>query len=201
MNVAILVSGRGSNMAALLQAHSKGDLAVNPAVVFSNKPEAPALATARDFGIPVESIHHKTFSSRQDYDRAVIDCLSRYDVQGAVLAGYMRIVTPVFLDAFPKGVVNIHPSLLPSFRGVDGVQQAWDYGAKVVGCTVHFVNAEVDDGPIIVQKSIDVMPDETAAALGSRLLDIEHKAIVEGVNLWGEGRLSIVGRRVVVGSG
>lgn len=185
-------------MAALLDAYRQGQLAARPVVVFSNNSNAPALKRAQDAGISTEAIAHRDFADRQDFDRAVVACLRRYAVELVVLAGYMRIVTPVFLDAFPNKVINIHPALLPAFPGTDGVKQAWEYGAKIVGCTAHFVDAAVDHGPIIAQRALAVREGETAAELAARLLPLEHETLLAAVNAVAKGQATIAGRRVVI---
>lgn len=169
-----------------------------PVLVFSNKPGCGAIEKARQFGIATEVLDHKDFPNRNAFDRAVVGSLQAYSPDLIVLAGYMRIVTPEFLDAFPKRVINIHPAILPAFPGVDGVRQAWEYGVKVIGCTVHFVDAQVDHGPIIVQKAISVDANESAEDWVRRLLVVEHEALIEAVNLVAQGRTSIDGRRVKV---
>lgn len=198
MRVAIGISGRGSNMVALLEARAAGRLPVEPVVVFSNRADAPGLAAAAAAGLPTLVLPSKGRADRAAFDGELVAALQPYRPDSAVLAGYMRIVTPTFLAAFPGGVVNIHPSLLPSFPGVDAVRQAWEWGVKVVGCTVHFVDAEVDHGPIILQRTLMVGDAADAADLASRLLVEEHRAIVEAVALWGAGRLRIDGRRVTI---
>lgn len=198
MRIAIFVSGRGSNMRALLRAHRRGRLVAQPVVVFSNRRDAPALTVARRFGIPTVSLSHRDYADRSTFDAAVVEALRPYACDGAVLAGYMRIVTPLLLEAFPAGVINIHPSLLPAFPGIDAVRQAWDYGVKTVGCTVHFVDAQVDHGPIIAQSAMRVAPATDADDLARRLLRVEHRTLVAAVRAWAEGRLTVQGRHVHV---
>lgn len=194
--IGILVSGRGSNMVALLEAAAQGELGAEPAVVFSNRANAPALERARAAGVPVEHRSHRAYDSREAFDAAVVDCLAGYDLDGVVLAGYMRIVTPVFLRAYPDAVINIHPSLLPAFPGTRAVEQAWEYGVKVTGCTIHLVDEQVDHGPIILQRTLEVGDARDADDLASRLLAVEHQTLVDAVRLWAEGRIRIEGRRV-----
>ena len=197
----ICVSGRGSNMQALLRAATEGRLAADPVVVFSNRPDAPALAHAAAAGVATESLSARGCSDRAAYDAAVVDCLRPYRCDLIALAGYMRIVTPTFLAAWPGRVLNIHPSLLPAFPGLHAVEQAWRYGVRVSGCTVHFVDAEVDHGPIIVQRTVPVLPDDSVNDLAARILEQEHLAFVEAVNLVATGRTRVEGRRVIVVSG
>ena len=187
-------------MQALLDAHAAGSLPVEPVVVFSNRADAAGLEHAAAAGLPTRVLPSRARQDREAYDSELVDLLRPFEPTGAVLAGYMRIVTPIFLGAFPAGVLNIHPSLLPAFPGVDAVRQAWDWGVKIVGCTVHFVDAEVDHGPIILQRTVPVGDAADAAALASRLLAEEHRAIVEAVTLWGSGKLQVQGRHVAVRS-
>jgi phosphoribosylglycinamide formyltransferase-1 len=196
MRIAIFVSGRGSNMEALLQAHQKGELKAEPVVVLSNRAGVPALEKAQRYGIPAIVEEHKLYPLREDHDRAMVGHALRFQAEGAVLAGYMRLVTPVLISAFPRGVINIHPSLLPAFAGAHAVKSAWEYGVKVTGCTVHFVNERMDEGPIILQRAIEVKEEDTPESLAERLLDVEHLTLIEAVNLWAEGRLRVEGRRV-----
>lgn len=184
-------------MQALLAAHAAGKLPVEPVVVFSNRADAAGLEDAAAAGLPTLVPPPHGRHDRAAHDAELIERLRPFRPDGAVLAGYMRIVTPTFLEAFPAGVLNIHPSLLPAFPGVDAVRQAWDWGVKVVGCTVHFVDAEVDHGPIILQRTLPVGDAADAAELAARLLVEEHLAIVDAVTQWGAGKLQVQGRRVV----
>jgi phosphoribosylglycinamide formyltransferase-1 len=199
--LAIFVSGRGTNLRALLEAKKGGKLLPEIVVVFSNRSTAPAVEIARSFGVPVEVLSHHSFSSREEYDKKVLELLSPYSPDGAVFAGYMRIVTSTLIHFFPAGILNLHPALLPAFPGVEGVRQAWEYGVKVTGCTVHFVDEKVDHGPIVVQKALEVKEDDTVETLSERIRLLEHASIVEAVNLWAEGKLFLQGRRVLIRSG
>jgi phosphoribosylglycinamide formyltransferase-1 len=154
------------------------------------------LEKAQRYGIPAIVEEHKLYPLREDHDRAMVGHALRFQAEGAVLAGYMRLVTPVLISAFPRGVINIHPSLLPAFAGAHAVKSAWEYGVKVTGCTVHFVNERMDEGPIILQRAIEVKEEDTPESLAERLLDVEHLTLIEAVNLWAEGRLRVEGRRV-----
>lgn len=196
LRLAILVSGRGTNMEALLRAHQQGELRAEPVVVLSNKPGVQALTRAAKYGIPAHVINHRDYPSREAHDLAMVEHALRYGAEGAVLAGYMRLVTPRFIEAFPRGVINIHPSLLPAFPGAHAVQDAWEYGVKVTGCTVHFVNEAMDAGPIILQQAMEVKEEDTPETLAARLLEYEHRTLIRAVNLWAEGRLVVEGRRV-----
>ena len=185
-------------MRALLEAREQGKLAAEPVLVFSNKAKAKALTVAQSFGVPTEYLSHKDFASREDFDAKVVEILKAHDVELVVLAGYMRIVTPTFLAPFHNRVINIHPALLPAFPGTDGIRQAYDYGVKVAGCTVHFVDDKVDHGPIISQKALAVHAKDTVDSLAQRVLALEHEALVEAVNWVASGRVVIDGRRVVI---
>lgn len=196
MRIAIFVSGRGTNMEALLKAHREGVLNAEPVVVLANRAGIPALTRAQSYGVPAVVVEHRNYPSREAHDQAMVEHARAYKAEGAVLAGYMRLVTPLFIHSFPRGVINIHPSLLPAFPGAHAVKDAWEYGVKVTGCTVHFVNEEMDAGPIILQTAIPVEEEDTPETLAARLLEHEHRTLISAVNLWAEGRLSLEGRRV-----
>lgn len=200
LRIGVLVSGRGSNLGALLKARAEGRLALADfRIVLSNKPGVRALDIARDHGLAADAIPHRDFAGdRAAHDRAMIARLRAAGCEGVVLAGYMRLIGREFLDAFPAGVVNVHPALLPAFPGVDAQQQALDYGVRVTGCTVHFVDAGVDTGPIIAQRVVPVLAGDTHDALAARLLVEEHAALVESVGLWSQRRLERRGRHVVI---
>ena len=200
MKLGVLISGRGSNLKALLDARAAGQLAgAEFVVVFSNKPDAPGLDYARDAGIPVESLPSKDFKGRrEDFDEEVVGILNRYGCEALVLAGYMRIMTAKLIHAFPQGIINIHPSLLPAFPGINAQQQAVDYGAKVSGCTVHFVDEGMDTGPIILQQPLAIKPGETGDEFAGRLIAEEHQLLVSGVELLTSGRLRRNGRIVTI---
>lgn len=194
MRVAVLVSGSGTNLQALLDA--RADLGAEIVAVISNKPEAYALARARSAGIATECLSHKGFADRASFDAALRDRVLAHGADLVVLAGFMRVLTPVFLDAFPDRVVNIHPSLLPSFPGVDAQAQALAYGVKVTGCTVHFVDAGTDTGPIIAQAAVPVRDDDTVETLRARVLSEEHRLLPAVVRDLAAGRVRREGRRV-----
>lgn len=200
MKLGVLISGRGSNLLAILQAKSEGKLPhADIAVVFSNKPEAKGLDHAHEFGIPAESIPSKEYKGRRsEYDQKLIKMLMDYGCEAIILAGYMRIISKEFLDAFPNAVINIHPSLLPSFPGLDAQKQAFDYGVKITGCTVHFVDEGVDSGPVIFQETVPVLPEDTAESLSARILEKEHPLLIKGVKYLTENKLEIQGRRVLI---
>lgn len=194
----ILLSGRGSNFLAIHQAIVDGRLAnAEIAVVLSNKVDAPGLARARVFGLPA---HHIPVAGRTPFERDLefIAKLREYEVDFVCLAGYMRIISVTFVEAFPNRILNVHPSLLPSFPGLDAQAQALEFGAKVAGCTVHFVDEAVDHGVIILQRAVSVLDDDTAGSLSARILEQEHQAYPEAIARVLSGDYEIRGRRFVV---
>lgn len=200
VRLGILASGRGSNLQAVIDAIENGSLSARVAVVISNKRDAQALERARRHGAPDVFVDPKPFAGRpdgrEDYDHALLAVLHKHDVELVLLAGYMKIVTPVLINAYPDRMMNIHPSLLPSFPGLDVQQKALDWGVKVAGCTVHFVTDKVDEGPIIMQAAVPVVDGDTAETLSARILAQEHRIYPKAVQLFAEGRLAVEGRRV-----
>jgi phosphoribosylglycinamide formyltransferase-1 len=196
--IAVFLSGRGSNFTAIREAVERGAIDAEIALVLSNKAEAPGLLKARDWGLETIFLDPKLFASREDYDRAVIGKIERRRIDLICLAGYMRVLTAGLCDAFKYRIVNIHPALLPSFPGLHVQQKAIDWGVRFSGCTVHFVAAEVDMGPIIMQAAVPVLQDDTEDTLAARILVEEHKIYPEAVRLYFEGRLEVRGRRVFV---
>lgn len=190
--IAVLISGRGSNLSALLGNDCGGDITV----VGSNKAEAKGLDIARDAGVAAFAISHKDFASREAFDAALVAELNKHAVDLVVLAGFMRILTPVFTNAFAGRLINIHPSLLPSFPGVDTHERALAEGVKLHGCTVHFVTPELDRGPIIMQAAVQVDDDDTPDSLAAKVLVQEHQVLPFAVRMFCEGRLRIEGLRV-----
>jgi phosphoribosylglycinamide formyltransferase 1 len=193
----VLISGRGSNLEAIIDAIADHRLDAAIAVVISNQKDAGGLERARRAGIETLTLSHRGWASRDDYDRALASELRKRDVALVCLAGFMRKVGTPLLDAFPHAVLNIHPSLLPSFPGVHAQQQALDYGVKMSGVTVHFVTADLDAGPIIVQRTVPVRDDDTEETLATRILAEEHHAYPEAIALVLDGGWRIDGRRVV----
>jgi phosphoribosylglycinamide formyltransferase 1 len=196
--IAVFLSGRGSNFMALRQAMARGAIDAEIALVLSNKAEAPGLLKAREWGLETLFLDPKLFASREDYDRAVIAEIERRRIDLICLAGYMRVLTPALCDAFKYRIVNIHPALLPSFPGLHVQQKAIDWGVRFSGCTVHFVAAEVDMGPILLQAVVPVLQDDTEEILAARILVEEHRIYPEAVKLYFEGRLEVRGRRVFI---
>lgn len=198
LDLGVLVSGSGTNLQSVLDAIARGALKARVRVVLSNKPGAFALERAKLAGVPAEVISHKAFASREAFDLALVERLHTHRVDTVLLAGFMRVLTPVLLDAFPQRVVNIHPSLLPAFPGVDAQAQALSYGVKMAGCTVHFVDAGTDTGPIIAQAAVPVLDDDTAETLRDRILAQEHTLLPTVLQWLSEGRIQVQGRRVRV---
>jgi phosphoribosylglycinamide formyltransferase 1 len=196
--IGVLLSGNGSNLQAIIDEIETGKIPARIACVISNKTSAYGLERARRHGIPAIHLDHRAFSGREAYDEALVATLNEFGVRLVVLAGFMRIVTPVLLDAFPDAVMNLHPALLPSFPGLDAPLQALEYGAKITGCTVHFVDEGTDTGPIIIQAAVPVLPDDTLESLSARIHAEEHRIYPRAIRLFAEGCLRIEGRRVIV---
>ena len=198
--LAILISGRGSNMRAIGEAVAEGRLRAVVRVVLSNREDAPGLQWAREAGIETLVLLPGEFESRDAYDRALVDALKTRGVRLVCLAGFMRLVGPVFCDAFPLAVLNVHPSLLPAFPGMDAQAQALAHGVKVSGVTVHFVTPELDAGPIIQQAAVPVRDDDTCETLSTRILVEEHRVYPEAIQRVIDGGWRVDGRRVVMTS-
>lgn len=198
LTLGVLASGRGSNLQAVLDAIASGRLDAKVAVVVSDREDSLALERARAAGLLARFVHPKSFSTREAHDASLAELLRGLGVDVVVLAGYMRIVTRELLSAFPDRVINVHPSLLPAFPGIHAQRQAVDYGVKLSGCSVHFVTENVDQGAIILQAAVPVHDDDTEASLADRILEQEHRLLPAALQLYAEGRLSIVGRRVVI---
>ncbi len=189
--IGVLVSGSGTNLQAILDAVAEGKLQARVAVVVSNVPGAGALDRARRAGVDTVVLEHAPFADRRAFDAALVDILAARGVEIVVLAGFMRLLTDVFLDAFPLRVVNVHPSLLPAFPGVNAQKQALAYGVQVAGCTVHFVDRGTDTGPIIAQAAVPVLAGDDAEALRLRILVKEHELLPRVLQWLGEGRVSV----------
>jgi phosphoribosylglycinamide formyltransferase 1 len=198
-NLGILLSGRGSNFKAIAENVARGLIPAKISAVISNRPEAPGLELACELGLHAQCIPSKG-KSREQHDAEVISALNNAQVDLVCLAGYMRLLSPAFIRAFPQRIINIHPSLLPAFPGLDAQKQAFDYGVKVSGCTVHFVDEFLDHGAIIVQKVVPVMPDDDDHTLAARILEQEHVAYTEAINIVLSGKYQVAGRRVVMSS-
>jgi phosphoribosylglycinamide formyltransferase 1 len=196
-SLGILLSGRGSNFVAIADSIDAGRIPnTRIAVVISNKPDAPGIATARQRGLNALVIPSKG-KPREEHDREVVAALKQSNVDLICLAGYMRLLSPWFVQQFPHKILNIHPSLLPAFPGLEAQEQAFAYGVKVSGCTVHFVDEELDHGAIIVQKSVSVLDDDDEHTLAARILEQEHAAYTEAINLVLGRKFTVRGRRLV----
>jgi phosphoribosylglycinamide formyltransferase-1 len=187
----VLVSGTGTNLQAILDAVRGGALDARVAIVISNVSGAPALERARAAGVETVVVDHKLFVQRDAFDTALVDVLRTHGVELVVLAGFMRMLTPVLLGAYPMRVVNVHPALLPSFPGMRGAKQAIDYGVRVSGCTVHFVDGGKDTGPIIAQAAVPVHEDDDDKALAARILEKEHELLPRVLQWIAEGRVTV----------
>lgn len=196
LKLAVLASGRGSNFLALWEAIQRGDLDAEISVLISDKVGAAALDRARELGIPALAIRPSDYPNRAAYESAIVHRLQALDIDVVVLAGYMRLVGPVMLAAYKLRLVNIHPALLPAFTGLHAQRQALDYGVKVSGCTVHFVDEGMDTGPIILQVVVPVLAEDSEESLSSRILVQEHQAYYKALQLLAEGRIYIEGRTV-----
>jgi len=194
--IGVLVSGRGSNLQALIDAALRGELGGEVGVVVSNVEGALALQRAREAGIP--AVYHDHREKREDFDAEVVAILRAHRVDLVCLAGFMRLLSPVFVRAFPGRILNIHPALLPAFPGLDAQRQAWEHGAKVSGATVHLVDEGLDSGPIVAQEAVPVLSSDTPETLAARILEVEHRLYPRAARLVLEGRCRVEGRRVIV---
>jgi phosphoribosylglycinamide formyltransferase-1 len=198
VKLGVLVSGNGTNLQAIIDRIESGDLSASVSCVISNKAEAFALERAAKHGIPAVHLGYKGFESRESYDAELVRILREHEVELVILAGFMRILTPVIIDAFQNRIMNIHPALLPAFPGLDAQKQALDYGVKVSGCTVHFVDAGCDTGPIIMQATVQVEEGDTEETLSQRIHKEEHRIYPEAIKLYVEKRLTVAGRVVKI---
>lgn len=201
INLGVLASGSGSNLQSIIDHIDRKQLDAEIKIIISNNPKAYALERAKKHHIPSIVINHTEYPNRDEYDRKMIEVLRFHGVDLVILAGFMRVLTAGFLKAFPKKVMNIHPALLPSFPGLHGQRQAFDYGVKFSGCTVHFVDEGVDTGPIIIQAVVPVYDHDTEETLAERILKEEHRVYPRAIQLYTEGRLKVVGRKVSIKGG
>jgi len=199
VDLAILLSGRGSNFEAIHSAIATGALDARIVCVISNRPDARGLALARELGLVAHVFDHKRYPTREAHEEDILRALAEAEPDFVVLAGYMRLLSPAFVAAFPHRILNIHPSLLPAFPGVEAQAQAVAYGVRVSGCTVHFVDENLDAGPIVVQRAVPVRDDDTAETLAARILEQEHAAYVEALVKLSTMRWRVDGRRVIFG--
>jgi phosphoribosylglycinamide formyltransferase 1 len=195
VKLGILISGEGTNLQAVIDAVGHGELAADIRIVVSNKPEARGLERARRHGIPAEVLSHRG-KPREQFDAELVTALQAREVELVVCAGFMRLLSPVMVRAFPHRIMNIHPALCPAFPGVDAQQAAYDYGVRFTGCTVFFVTEGIDDGPIIIQAVVPVNPEDDAAAIAQRIHVQEHRIYPEAIRLYQQGRLEVRGRKV-----
>jgi phosphoribosylglycinamide formyltransferase-1 len=196
VKLGVLISGTGTNLQAIIDALERRELRAEIRVVISNRPGVQGLERARNHGIASRVIEHRGFASREDFDRALVAALVEHGVELVVCAGFMRLLSPVMLAAFPDRVMNIHPALVPAFPGIHAQKAALEYGVRFTGCTVFFVREGVDDGPIIVQAVVPVMPGDNEASLSERIRAQEHRIYPWAIQLYQEGRLTIEGRTV-----
>jgi phosphoribosylglycinamide formyltransferase-1 len=201
LNLGVLVSGRGSNLQSIIDAVEEGRLEASLRIVLSDREDAFGLERARKHGIDVEWVDPSPHAGREDYGRAVVAKLREADVELVVLAGFMRILSPLFVESFKNRIMNIHPALLPSFPGLHVQQKAIDHGARFSGCTVHFVDTGVDTGPIIIQAAVPVLDGDTEESLSGRILKQEHRVFPKAIQLYAEGRIRVRGRRVFIDGG
>ena len=198
MNIAVLASGNGTNFEAIAKAVKEGAIKASCALLITDKKDSYVRTRAKNAGVKDVFVDPKEFAKREDFDRKVVSLLKEAAVDLVVLAGFMRIITPFFVQAFRHKIVNIHPALLPSFKGVDSIKEAYAYGAKVTGVTVHFVDEEMDHGPIILQEAVRIEEAESLEALEARIHSVEHRLYPEAIRLFCEGKLKVEGRRVVI---
>ncbi len=196
--IGVLISGSGSNLQAIIDAIEEKRLDAFIQVVISNREDAFGLVRAKKHNIPTEVLDHKKFSSREAFDQALVKILQAREVELVILAGFMRLLSSIFVKAFSNRIMNIHPSLLPAFPGLHVQRKAIEHGVRFSGCTVHFVNEECDEGPIIIQAAVPVFPGETEESLSARILKEEHCIYPRAIQLYSEGRLQVVGRKVLV---
>ena len=198
LKLGILISGNGSNLQSIIDYIEKGSLKATIKIVISNNPDAYGLTRAKKHGIPVVILKNGDFINKEDFDLELINILKNNSVDLVILAGFMRVLTPTFLKAFTQKIMNIHPALLPSFPGIHGQKQALEYGVKLSGCTVHFVDEGVDTGPIIIQSAVQVFDDDTEETLAARILIEEHRIYPQAIQLFAEGKIEIKGRKVSI---
>lgn len=196
LQIAVLASGRGSNLAAIANAIIRGRLEARIRLVLSNKPDVPALDIAREHGLPVWAEDHRGFETRESFDAAMVEAIQKAGVDTVALAGYMRMLSPGFIQAFEGRILNIHPALLPSFPGLNSHAAAVDFGVRITGCTVHFVDETMDHGPIIIQAAVPVGPNDTMENVIARIHKLEHRIYPQALQWLARGRLSLEGRRV-----
>jgi len=199
MNISVFVSGNGTNLQAIIDGVSRGEIKAKIALVVSDNKDAYALERAKKAGIETLVLSHKGFPSRESYDKEIIKELEKKEIGLVALAGFMRLLSPYFIKKYENRILNIHPSLLPLFKGTHGIKDAFESGAKKTGVTVHFVDEELDHGPIVLQETVNVDADDTLEALEEKIHKIEHKLYPEAIRLFVEGKLKVEGRKVKQG--
>lgn len=196
MNIAVFASGRGTNFAAIIRAVKKGKIKANLSLLVCDNPRAGAIGRARRAGIKAVLVKREDFATKEDFEAKIIQHLEENKIDVIALAGYMRIVSPALLSRYKGRILNIHPALLPSFKGTQGLKDAFDYGVKVTGVTVHFVDEETDHGPIILQEALKIEEDDNLESLEAKIHKIEHRLYPEAIRLFVEGKLNLEGRKV-----
>ena len=197
INIAVLVSGRGTNLQAIINAIKRGTIDGKISIVLSDNSEAYALKRAEREGIKTQIVNYKSFSSKEEYEQEIMKHIDNYSIELIVLAGYMRILSPGFIKEYPYRIINIHPALLPSFPGLNAQRQAIEYGVKISGCTVHFVDEGVDSGPIILQKSVIVKQSDNEESLSKRILKYEHQLLPRAIQLFAQNKIQIIDKNRV----
>jgi phosphoribosylglycinamide formyltransferase-1 len=196
--IGILISGRGSNMESIIKACQSGFIPAKVSIVISDNPKALGLTKAASYGIKTAVVERKAYATKEDFEAKIIELLTQENVKLICLAGFMRILSPLFVRQFQGKIMNIHPALLPSFPGLHAQKQALDYGVKISGATVHFVDEGVDTGPIIIQEAVEVLDNDTEESLSQRILQKEHQIYPKAIKLFFEDKLTIIGRKVIV---
>jgi len=196
MNIAVFASGRGSNFSAIVKAVKKGGIKANLSLLLSDNPQAPVIGRAKRAGIKVALIKREDFSTKDDFEARIIEHLEENKIDLIVLAGFMRLIGPGLLKKYKGRIINIHPALLPSFKGTQGLKEAFNYGVKLTGVTVHFVDEEIDHGAIILQKAVRIEENDTLETLEAKIHKIEHLLYPEAIRLFTEGKLKLEGRKV-----
>ena len=196
MNIAVFASGRGSNFAAIIRAAKKGTIKANLSLLVCDNPKAGAIARAKRAGIKIALVKEKDFAGKKEFEEKIIQYLEENKIDLIAMAGFMRILSPEFVQKYQGKIINIHPALLPSFKGAHGIKDAFEYGVKITGVTVHFVDEEMDHGPIILQKKLEIEEDDTMESLEAKIHKAEHKLYPDAIKLFVEGRLKIEGRKV-----
>ncbi len=198
INIGVLASGRGTNLQAIIEAVEEGRIDGKICITISDNSDSYALKRAKQYNIETQYIDFRSFKNREDYDKKVVECLKEKKIELVILAGYMRILSPFFINAYKDKIMNIHPALLPSFPGLQVQKKAIDHGVKVSGCTVHFVDEGMDSGPIILQKAVEVKDNDTEESLAERILEEEHQIYPRAIQLFSQGRIVIKERMVSI---